>query len=513
VVAGAALAEPPDAKEATERLKANVYYLASDTLEGRGISTPGIELAAQHIRAEFKRLGLQSGTLDGSYYQPFKYGRHSTSDPVRTRFVLKGPHGVVSAKLGKDFQPLKFGGSRAFEGPIVFAGYGITTEDGTYDDYKGVDAAGKVVLVLRHGPCQDKAHHPPFPGKVFVKYNTLKAKVENALHHKAEAVLLVNDTRSIPESSKDELLDVDFISADRAADLPCAHISQRLANTLLSDGPLKDLKTAEAEIDKGGIPVSRAIPGWRLEGDYVFATPETLLHNVIGVLEGEGETAKETIIIGAHFDHLGYGQFDSLAPEEQRGRIHPGADDNASGVAVILELARRFAKRRTPLRRRLVFLAFCAEESGRIGSQYYASKDPLYPITDTTAMLNFDMVGRLRNEELGIAGDESAKEFKEMLTSAGNKAHLKLRLGGPEYPGDSDHASFANVGVPILYFCTGSHEDRHAPSDTADKINYEGMAKIVDFCEDVLDRLQVMPRPTFVPPPRPKASTESKQRN
>src|SRR5690348_17956920 len=125
VVAGAAVAEPPQAKEASERLKANVYYLASDTLEGRGISTPGIELAAQHIRTEFKRLGLQSGPLDGSYYQPFRYGRHSKADPGRTRFVLTGPHGIVWAKLGKDFQPLKLGGSRAFEGPIVFAGYGI----------------------------------------------------------------------------------------------------------------------------------------------------------------------------------------------------------------------------------------------------------------------------------------------------------------------------------------------------------------------------------------------------
>src|SRR5262249_59243174 len=133
-VVGMTVAGLPRGKESVERLKADVYYLASEPLGGRGISTPGIGLAAQHIRAEFRRLGLKSGTPDGSYYQPFKYGRNSKSDPAKTRFVLTGPQGAVPAKLGKDFRPLKCGGSGAFGGPIVFVGYGITTEDGEYDD-------------------------------------------------------------------------------------------------------------------------------------------------------------------------------------------------------------------------------------------------------------------------------------------------------------------------------------------------------------------------------------------
>jgi Zn-dependent M28 family amino/carboxypeptidase len=167
-------------------------------------------------------------------------------------------------------------------------------------------------------------------------------------------------------------------------------------------------------------------------------------------------------------------------------------------------------RRGTPPRRRVVFIAFWAGESGQIGSRHYASKEPIFPIKDTVAMMNFDMVGRLRNDELGIAGNESAKEFGDLLVGADAKSPLELRLGGPEYPGDSDHSSFSNVGVPILYICTGSHEDRHTPADTADKINYEGMAKVVDFCEDVLDRVLVMSRPTFVPAPRRSPSTGSK---
>ena len=307
---GEAIAGLPKGKDSVERLKADVYHLASDTLEGRGISTPGIGLAAEHIRAEFQRIGLKSGTPGGSYYQQFKYRSNSKSEPARA------------------------------------------------------------------------------------------------------------------------------------------------------------------------------------------------LHNVIGVLESKREVASETIVIGAHYDHLGYGQVGSPAPETLRGRIHPGADDNASGTAAMLELARRFASRGTPPRRRMVFVAFCAEEAGRIGSHHYASKEPIFPIRDTVAMINFDMVGRLRNHELGVAGDESAREFRDLLAGADDKSPLKLRLGGPEYPGDSDHASFSAVGVPILYVCTGSHEDRHTPADTADKINYEGMAKVVDFCEDVLDRMLVMSRPRFIPAPK-----------
>jgi aminopeptidase N len=313
---GANSADPPAPKRSVERLKADVYYLASDTLEGRGLSTPGVALAAEHIRAEFKRIGLRSGTADGSYLQPFERGRTAPS-------------------------------------------------------------AG------------------------------------------------------------------------------------------------------------------------------------TTLRNVVGVLEGKGPLAGDAIVIGAHYDHLGHGERDSLAPEAQRSHVHPGADDNASGVAAMMELARRFASRGTPPRRRMVFVAFCGEESGQLGSRHYV-KEPAAPIGDTVAMLNFDMVGRLRDDRLGIAGNESAGEFAAMLEESDAKSPLKLMLGGPEYPDDSDHGPFAAAKVPILYVCTGGHDDRHTPGDTADKVNFEGMAKVVDLCEDMLDRLQASSRPTFVPPPGRRGDGKSK---
>jgi aminopeptidase N len=306
----------PNAQGVLQRLKADVYYLASDTLEGRAASTPGGDLAARHIRAEFRRLGLRSGPPDGSYYQPFEY-------------------------------------------------------------------------------------------------------------------------RRAPDA------------------------------------------------------------------------PRSTTRNVIGVLEGEGDLAGQAIVIGAHYDHLGRGESGSLAPEALRGRIHPGADDNASGIAAMLELARRFASHATPPARRLVFVAFGGEEDGLIGSRHYVSRDPTCPIGDTVAMVNFDMVGRLRENELGVAGDRSAGEFARLLAEADVRSPLNLRLGGADYPEDSDHAPFASAGVPFLYICTGSHPDRHTPSDTADRVDFEGMAEVVSFCEDLLGRLLVSPRPTFSsarrdPPPMPK---------
>jgi aminopeptidase N len=303
---GLAAADPPKDERIVERLKADVYYLASDTLEGRGISTPGVDLAAQHIRAEFRRLSLKSGPSDGSYYQPIEYRRS-------------------------------------------------------------------------------------------------------------------------PEAAL------------------------------------------------------------------------TMLKNVVGVLDGKGDLADQVVVVGAHYDHLGHGDFSSLAPEALRARAHPGADDNASGIAAMLELARHFASRPTPSRRRMVFIAFTAEEAGLIGSRHYVSKQPIFPIKDTVAMLNFDMVGRLRANQLGIAGNETAREFGRILSDADARSPLNLTLGGADYPDDSDHAPFATAGVPILYICTGSHEDRHTPFDTADKVDCEGIAQVVRFCEEVLGHLLVSPRPTFIP--------------
>jgi aminopeptidase N len=221
------------------------------------------------------------------------------------------------------------------------------------------------------------------------------------------------------------------------------------------------------------------------------------LRNVIGVSQGTGSATQEVIVVGAHYDHLGYGPAFSLAQDEQKHALHPGADDNASGVAVLLELARYFGTKGSSLRKGIVFIAFSGEEEGDLGSRYYVAH-PVVPLADTTTMINLDMVGRVRDNIIGIAGNKSGDSLDAILNVAAASSPLMLMRGGEEYPDDSDHAPFASAGIPILYVCSGSHDDRHKPSDTADKINPKGMADVADLVGEVIQKLLESPRPRFV---------------
>lgn len=223
---------------------------------------------------------------------------------------------------------------------------------------------------------------------------------------------------------------------------------------------------------------------------------EIPLQNVIGVLLPADSSVRETIVIGAHYDHLGSGPAYSLAKGEQKHALHPGADDNASGVALLLELARHFATAGSGIHRRIVFIAFSGEEEGELGSKYYVAH-PLVPLADTITMINLDMVGRVRENIIGIAGNKSGDIFDAILDQAAATSHLTIMRGGDEYPDDSDHGPFAAAGVPFLYICSGSHDDRHTPGDTADKINAPGMADVANLTESVIGKLLTSPRPRF----------------
>jgi aminopeptidase N len=228
---------------------------------------------------------------------------------------------------------------------------------------------------------------------------------------------------------------------------------------------------------------------------------EILLRNVIGVLQGMSSATQEVIVVGAHYDHLGYGPAFSLAEGEQKHALHPGADDNASGIAVLLELARYFGTREFRLRKRILFVAFSGEEEGDLGSRYYVAH-PVMPLANTTTMINLDMVGRVRDNTIGIAGNKSGDSLDAILNVAAAGSPLILMRGGEEYPDDSDHAPFASAAIPILYVCSGSHDDRHKPSDTADKINDKGMADVANLVSAVIQRLLESPRPVFVARPK-----------
>jgi hypothetical protein len=487
-----------EADEAESRLRRDVTFLASKECEGRGVSTQGINRAADYIRAEFEKAGLKPVSDNPGYYQPFTMNGPSKLQSPNT-LTLTGPLGQrIELVLDRDFRPMGLSGAGQVGAPVVFVGYGCAAKGIGYDDYQGVDVAGKIVLMLRRTPRADNAHLP-FDGPAAGRHAALQTKVVNADLHKAAAVLLVNDLGSA--AAGDTLMPFSYTATASAGKAPAVQIKRSVAEMMLPAGlRLRDL---EADIDRDLQPRSFPLEGWRADLQVSVQRTTIPVKNVIGSIEGAGPLAREVVVVGAHYDHLGYGGPGSLAKGSTD--IHHGADDNASGTTCLLELARRFGQEAPRLtnRRRLVFIAFSAEESGLLGSDHYC-KNPIFPLADTVAMFNLDMVGRLRpdketqKDRLIVHGTGTAKTFDRVLDELNRKHDFKLQKVASGI-GPSDHASFYTRGVPVLFFFTGEHSDYHRPSDTADKINVPGMRKIVGLAEDVLRYLAtVEERPQYV---------------
>ncbi|MBC8870663.1 MAG: M20/M25/M40 family metallo-hydrolase [Planctomycetes bacterium] len=484
------------------RVSEDIRFLASDELEGRGPGTKGLEQAAKHIRDEFQRLGLKSGGPDGSYMQPFRVPIGAKVVAQKTTLALRSPNEkTLEIELGHSFQPMAIGGSGKAKAGIVFAGYGISAPKLKYDDYQAIDASGKVLIIIRREPQQDDPNSV-FDGKKVTSHSFIRTKLTQAKSAKAAAVLFVNDAFTTASKKKDELVAPNGFGG-RAMGVPFAHLTQATVDELLEQSPVKSadgdqfasVAAIEKEIDHSFQPLSQSLDGWSAELEFTFEKVDADVANVIGVLEGEGPLAHETVILGAHYDHLGFGGAGSRRPAERA--IHNGADDNASGTAAILELARRWAQQEQRPPRRLVFIAFSAEERGLVGSNYYI-QHPSFPLKDTVAMLNFDMVGRLRNRTLTVMGAGSGKEFSDLLDRADNDEQLELKkVVGTTASGD--HFGFYRREIPCLHFCTGFTNEYHTPEDDFETINVEGVVQTVDFSERVLDAvLGLAQRPQFV---------------
>jgi hypothetical protein len=266
-----------------------------------------------------------------------------------------------------------------------------------------------------------------------------------------------------------------------------------------SGGPT--LATIEGDIDRTVKPHNLELKGWTTSFAVKVRRDTLSLKNIIGVLEGKGPLADETVVVGAHYDHLGYGSFGSLSGLKKMA-IHHGADDNGSGSTAVMELARRFGSIPNRQGRRLVFMCFSGEEMGLLGSAYYC-KHPIFPLDKTAAMVNLDMVGRLKKDNTGaellqIWGVGTAKGFEELIDRINKDYSFKLRKVKGGF-GPSDHASFYGVKVPVFFFFTGDHPDYHRPSDIAARINVPGMRKVTDMTEELVSHLAtVAKRPEYV---------------
>jgi hypothetical protein len=470
----------------------HVRFLASDELQGRGDGTPELNKAAAYIAEQFKQSGLLPGGEDGSFFQKFQLNTGSRLGPGNKLTLHMGAK-TFEASLKQDFIPFAFGDRPSVGGDIIFAGYGITAEEYKYDDYKDLDVTDKVVLVLAHEPRENDSASP-FNGRELTLHGHDNMKVQNAKYRGARAILIVQDPVNHEDPSRD-LVDTPAGGQADELGIPALHITRSLAQRLL-DGRGKSLLELQKQIDEKMSPQSFALSGERADIDMDVTRVRKEVSNVVGLLPGnDSALGEETVVLGAHYDHLGRGGRSSMSPQ-LIGQIHPGADDNASGTAGLLELASWLAQDTTPRRRAYLFIAFAGEELGLRGSEYWASH-PTRPLPKVVAMLNMDMIGRMRDDQIIVGGVGTSPVFPELVQRAAAQEGLKLRTSQSGY-GSSDHVSFYTKNLPVLFFFSGLHADYHRPSDTWDKLNAAGAGRILGMVYTIATQLNALDtRPQF----------------
>jgi hypothetical protein len=473
------------------RLKDDLQYLSSDELAGRDVGTEGIAKAGEFIAQRFAHLGLETDKFNGGPFQEFKIpGPVEVGRPENNRLTFAGVENLPELKFQSDFSPLTLGRSGKFDAEVVFVGFGITAPEYQYDDYEGVDVEGKVVIALRKEP-QQSDPNSKFNGKENSAYAFFTSKELNASLHKVAALILVNDRQTVESEGGDKLLGA--TEAGRASSqskVPTLFCSRNVIDTLLQKAAGKSLDQLQAEIDESGKPRSMVLSGVTARGEVDVEAIEIVARNVVGFLPGRGELAKEYVVVGAHYDHVGMGGPGSLAPGTIE--VHNGADDNGSGTTALLEVARRISSAEgVAPRRGIIFIAFSGEEKGLLGSKYYV-RNARWPLEQTVAMVNMDMVGRLRENNLTIFGTGTAVGFDALVERINESTNFLLDKQAAGF-GPSDHSSFYEASIPVFHFFTGLHNDYHRPSDDLEWINLEGMARISNFVTDLV--IEIASRP------------------
>ena len=481
-------------------LRAHVRYLASDELEGRKAGSIGADKAAGYIASEFKRDGLTPLGDHGTYFQRFEFVAGVTlGDSNSFQVAVNGrkhPLGV-----DKDFRPLGFSSNAEFSGQIIFAGYGIVAADLDYDDYKGLDVANKAVMILRYAPPSDSGQHQ------FDQLSSLRFKASKAKELGAKALIVITGPL---DSDKDDLIRLTYDQAIGNAGLPAVTITRAVADEILKNSGTS-VKELQDEIVRSKKPHSLLVRDVNVTIHTDVKEIPNWSANVIGFLEGnDPQLSNQVVVIGAHYDHLGYGGEGSGSLRPDTIAIHHGADDNASGTSGVLELAQAFAARKSDLKRSLLFISFTGEEEGLLGSAYYV-KNPAIPLDRTVAMINMDMIGRMHDRKLIVYGTGTSPEFDSLVTVHNTDSSFALSLIKDGF-GPSDQSSFYAKQIPVVFFFTDLHSDYHRPSDTWDKLNYSGMEKVVRFVEGIAFDIDTeASRPKYVAVQMPKSSEKAQR--
>lgn len=454
-----------------KELRNHVRYLASDSLKGRLTGSIGDSLSAYYIRKELAAYGFQP--LSGDGFQRFRVTSRLVPGPendlsvVDTRFVAE-----------KDFSPFAFSADAGLISEAVFAGYGfnINTDSLKWDDYQGIDVKNKWVMILRADPDVDNSNSP------FIPYSGDRNKALLAKDMGAAGVLMVSGPAYDPQDTFESLNPNDF-----SVEIPVLRIKREVADLILAKTK-KTISDLEKEINETKKPQSFTTKS-TVSAKAEVIREMSITRNVAMVLPGEDEAFKnEYIIIGAHFDHLGMGGPGSSSRAIDTVAVHHGADDNASGVSMMLELAEKFALTKGSHKRSIICIAFTGEEEGLLGSKYFVD-NPGIDLTRVNAMINLDMVGSLTDSTaVQISGVGTADGLRELINTDTDTTVFKVNLSEEGY-GPSDHSSFYGKNIPVLFFWTGATLVYHTPSDTYDKLNYKGMVTISSLIFKVAEKL------------------------
>jgi aminopeptidase YwaD len=481
----AAVAQSIVSADATRYLN-DIKSLTEPAMEGRGDGTKGLTRAASMLERRYRELGLKpAGTH--SYLQPFSV---ITGAKLKShnRLMVENSGQKTDLKLNQDFVPFSFSSAGSVSAPVVFAGYGASADEFGYDDYAGIDVKDKIVIVLRYEPAgfADKSGNTGL-----TRHAQLITKAINARNHGAKAVVLLNG--KLGDSEEDLLTRFGSVSGPENAGIVLVQVKNEVADGWFRASG-KALADVQGQINHSSKPQSFAFPDQlHIAINVDIETTRATVSNVLAYLPGKTD---EYVIIGAHYDHLGRGNYDSLAPS-QIGQIHPGADDNASGTAGVLELARLFAPLKDQLQRGILFASFAGEELGLLGSAHWVQA-PTLPLDKAVAMLNMDMIGRIKDDKVYIGGVGTGSTLKPALEQAQAKSNFKIEYSQGGYAA-SDHTSFVTKKIPVLFFFSGLHSDYHKPSDTWDKINAQAAARLVDVVGSTGLQLAAAPgRPTFI---------------
>jgi len=492
-----------------QKIVSYIDFLASRYCRGRETGEKGMDVAAKYITTILKGEDLEPAGEYGSFFQPVKLKKISLSDEIFLEIEERrdGVELLKEAKLEWDYLPVYISAEREVTAPLIFAGYGITAPEHKYDDYKNLNSRGKIVLVMRHEP-RENDPESSFEGRRLSNYGALLSKILNAQKHGAVGIVFATDPLNhkdlrpsatdgtrwpslIEERMKDEE-DFEYlrfrprmriVGDDFGVRIPAVAIDSKLADYLLGDG--YSLIRLQEQIDKKMLPSSFPINNKKVTLAVNFKNEHVDAYNIVAKVEGsDPELKDEVVIVGAHYDHEGI---------DNRGRVYGGADDNASGTAGVMELARAFQSLKQKPKRTILFVLFTAEEKGLFGARYYVD-NPLFPLEKTVAMINLDMIGRNDIDQMSLIGKyQYPKLFAIIDTINRESVNFDLNFAVEEFIRQSDHFPFMRADIPTVFFNSGMHETLHRPEDTADRIIPEKTQKATQLVFLSLWRIANLP--------------------